>query len=141
VRQPATLNGGLTPGARPQVAFPLSDAAARRHMSPRSREKFVTAHRSESATQRVARAIAAVATQHHRPYLEAFKTAEGFAIVAHLYGCDQAKRDKCQRFAQAIWAEVEFPSAPSWWFPGKTTLVVWRFPLLPLPGRRKRARE
>jgi hypothetical protein len=37
LRRPATLNGGLTPGARPQITFPFSGSAASRHMSPRSR--------------------------------------------------------------------------------------------------------
>jgi hypothetical protein len=36
LRQSATLNGGLTPGARPQIAFPFFGSAANRHMSPRS---------------------------------------------------------------------------------------------------------
>src|SRR5262245_28436073 len=67
---------------------------------------------------------------------EAFKTAEGPVIVCHLYDCD---RIKCEEFAEAIGAEVEFPPARSWWH-HSCTLMVWRLPPAAALDRSKRMR-
>lgn len=46
------------------------------------------------------------------------------AIVAHLYGCDEVKREAARIWAASLGLQVTFPTDfPSWWNPGRTTLI------------------
>ena len=46
------------------------------------------------------------------------------AIAAHLYDWDSRERE-ARAFAAKKGLAIEAPQFPSWWFPGRTTLVLW----------------
>lgn len=46
------------------------------------------------------------------------------AVVAHLYGCDEALREAACAWAALRGLRATFPvDFPSWWYPGRTTLI------------------
>ena len=51
------------------------------------------------------------------------------AIAAHLYGWPHV-RERCEATARQHGLVLEVPDFPSWWFPGQTTLVVYRCPTI-----------
>jgi hypothetical protein len=54
-------------------------------------------------------------------------------IATHPYDVDDRFRDGARRWAEQCGIRVEFPTDfPSWWYPGRTTLVVFT-PLAPDP--------
>lgn len=46
------------------------------------------------------------------------------AVVAHLYSCDDERRDAARDWAARRGLRATFPvDFPSWWYPGRTTLI------------------
>jgi len=58
----------------------------------------------------------------HRSFWE--KAGRPVAVCAHLYGCDQTKREAARVWASRHGLRAAFPvDFPSWWYPGRTTLI------------------
>jgi len=47
------------------------------------------------------------------------------AVVAHLYDLDEETRQGAVDWAAGRCLKASFPAFPSWWYPGRTTLVVF----------------
>lgn len=55
-----------------------------------------------------------------------FWTLDGrpYAVAAHLYGCDDHVREAAEAWAASRGLRAAFPDDfPSWWYPGRTTLI------------------